>query len=444
MKRFALGLALVGIVALGTPATAVIGTIDAVPAATLLLPYFEVDLTSDQGVTTLFSINNASQSAAVAHVVVWSNTSVPIIDFDVYLTGYDVQTINMRDIVKYGILPRTADRPADPNDKISPQGPFSEDINYPGSSGPCIAPYNNPVLTGAYLDYIQKALLGLPVASPAAPGTIRCWGQPFGDQIARGYVTIDFVNECSLLMPDTPIYYDRVIGYENILWGDYFYVEPGNDFATGETLVHIEAGDAQQFNQDDYSFYGRYQTPPWSGFDRREGLASSFATRFIEGGAFTGGTELIVWRDSRAKIVDRAPVAGRCDFYGVVFPLNEVEWMYFDEAEQAEEICTPDTPDPVISPPPPGSADPACLPLEAGRYKLVDEREAPWDFGWIYLNLNLPPATIGGDVLPAQAWVSVVMRAEGRYAVGYEAIQLDNVYSNWQNFQFTPLEGGGE
>ncbi len=116
MKRFALGLALVGIVALGTPATAVIGTIDAVPAATLLLPYFEVDLTSDQGVTTLFSINNASQSAAVAHVVVWSNTSVPIIDFDVYLTGYDVQTINMRDIVKYGVLPRTADRPADPTE----------------------------------------------------------------------------------------------------------------------------------------------------------------------------------------------------------------------------------------------------------------------------------------------------------------------------------------
>jgi len=37
-----------------------------------------------------------------------------------------------------------------------------------------------------------------------------------------------------------------------------------------------------------------------------------------------------------------------------------------------------------------------------------------------------------------------VMRAEGRYAVGYEAVQLDNVYSNWQNFQFTPLEGDGE
>ena len=30
------------------------------PAATLLLPYFEVDLNADNGTTTLFSVNNAS------------------------------------------------------------------------------------------------------------------------------------------------------------------------------------------------------------------------------------------------------------------------------------------------------------------------------------------------------------------------------------------------
>ena len=36
-------------------------TIDAVPAATLLLPYFEVDIDNPGGVDTFFSINNASQ-----------------------------------------------------------------------------------------------------------------------------------------------------------------------------------------------------------------------------------------------------------------------------------------------------------------------------------------------------------------------------------------------
>ena len=54
------------------PAVAEICTIDDVPAATLLLPYFEVDLASQNGVQTLFSINNASASAAVARVTVWT------------------------------------------------------------------------------------------------------------------------------------------------------------------------------------------------------------------------------------------------------------------------------------------------------------------------------------------------------------------------------------
>ena len=54
---------------LAAPAFAVIGTVDDVPAATLLLPYFEVDLDDPAGVTTLMSINNASATAVLAHVV---------------------------------------------------------------------------------------------------------------------------------------------------------------------------------------------------------------------------------------------------------------------------------------------------------------------------------------------------------------------------------------
>ena len=105
------------------PARAVIGTIDDVPAATLLLPYFEVDLDDPNGITTLFSINNASATAVLAHVVVWSDLSVPVLDFNVYLTGYDVQTINLRDILVNGILPRTALGRAGPAaTPISPQG----------------------------------------------------------------------------------------------------------------------------------------------------------------------------------------------------------------------------------------------------------------------------------------------------------------------------------
>ena len=108
MKKTAVCLALLGLLALGGQALAVICTIDDVPAATLLLPYFEVDLSNPNGLTTLFSVNNASATAILAHVVVWSDLSVPVLDFDLYLTGYDVQTISLRDIFLSGIVPTTA------------------------------------------------------------------------------------------------------------------------------------------------------------------------------------------------------------------------------------------------------------------------------------------------------------------------------------------------
>ena len=130
---------------LAAPAFAVIGTVDDVPAATLLLPYFEVDLDNPNGVTTLMSINNASATAVLAHVVVWTDLSVHVLDFNVYLTGYDVQTINLRDIFVDGNLPVTASDGQDPADTISPQGPASQDINFASCNG--ILPYDNPALS---------------------------------------------------------------------------------------------------------------------------------------------------------------------------------------------------------------------------------------------------------------------------------------------------------
>ena len=100
-------LLLLGLMAMGGQAFAVVGANDNVPAATLLLPYFEVDLDNADGITTLFSVNNASAAPALAHVTIWTDLSVPILDFDVYLTGYDVQSFNLRDILVDGTLPVT-------------------------------------------------------------------------------------------------------------------------------------------------------------------------------------------------------------------------------------------------------------------------------------------------------------------------------------------------
>ncbi len=61
---------ILGLLATSTPVFAVIGTIDVMPAATLLLPYFEVNSLHPDGLDTLLSINNADAGAVVAHVTI--------------------------------------------------------------------------------------------------------------------------------------------------------------------------------------------------------------------------------------------------------------------------------------------------------------------------------------------------------------------------------------
>ncbi|HEX2224565.1 MAG TPA: hypothetical protein VHN15_10200, partial [Thermoanaerobaculia bacterium] len=226
-----LGLAVVCLAAvlpgLGAPAAADIGTVDDVPAATLLLPYFDVDLDNPQGITTLFSVNNASATAVLAHVVLWSDLSVPVLDFNVYLTGYDVQTINLRDILVSGLMPRTASDAQDPADTISPQGRFSQDINFAS----CAGQLPLPNLPAAFITHLQNALTG---QSSTVLGN-RCAGQNKGDRIARGYVTVDTVSNCTLRFPGDAGYFaaggSGDATNQNVLWGDYFYLIPGEDSA---------------------------------------------------------------------------------------------------------------------------------------------------------------------------------------------------------------------
>src|SRR5688572_31202888 len=226
MRKLCLGLALMSLLGLGGQTFALIGTIDDVPAATLLLPYFEVDIANQNGVTTLFSINNASATAVLAHVTVWSDQSVPVLDFDVYLTGYDVQTINMRDIFIHGIVPTTASAGQDTaGDTISPQGPVSQDINFASCSA---LPYSQPRLGVGFRAHLQAWLQGF-----ASPSTGNCAGSKQQDNILRGYVTVDTVNACNLFFPSDWALYAPFVTDQNVLWGDYFYVNGGQEFAQG-------------------------------------------------------------------------------------------------------------------------------------------------------------------------------------------------------------------
>jgi hypothetical protein len=413
MKRLVLGSVVACLLGAVAPAGAVICTIDAVPAATLLLPYFEVNLDNPNGLTTLFSINNASATAVLAHVTVWTDLSVPVLDFNVYLTGYDVQTINLRDLLA-GSIPVTASAGQDPTDKISPKGPKSQDINFAS----CTGQLPPPPLPPSFVQHLALSLTGK--ASPLFSGL--CSGRALGDNIARGYITVDTVNNCTLRLPSDINYFTQDITFQNVLWGDYFYVNSGQNFASGDTLVHVEASltDPATTTAGRYTFYGRYVN--WAATDHREPLGTTFAGRYINGGDFTGGTSFIVWRDSKTSqnAFTCPATTGRPSW----FPLGQEGIDIFDETEQ---VNTPQT-FPFSPQPPQQGIIP--FPAESQRTRVNGaDLPVPFNFGWLYLDLN---TTISGNPNPpfdpaaAQAWVSITMDANGRFSVGFSAIQLDS------------------
>ncbi|MEP7008960.1 MAG: hypothetical protein ABJC13_01410 [Acidobacteriota bacterium] len=402
---------------LGSPsgALAVLCTIDDVPAATLLLPYFEVDLNDPNGINTLISINNASADAVLAHVVLWTDTSVPTFDFNLYLTGYDAQTVSLRDIFN-GTVPLTASAGQDPADAISPKGTFSQDVSFAS----CTGQLPPPPIPDSIVTHLRASHTG--TFSAILNG---CAGRAFGDRIARGYLTIDTVSNCTLRFPGDAGYFASGgtgdATNQNVLWGDYIYLSPGENFAQGETLVHVEASatNPETSVPGQYTFYGRYVN--WTAADNREPLGTTFAARYVNGGRFTGGTDLIVWRDSK---VDQS--AFRCGYLPPWYPLAEERLVVFDQQENAELQQTPP-----FSPPPGGGDWLLPFPAEAQR-TAIDGEDFPvsFNFGWIYLDLNTFVIAAGfnpaKDPAAEQAWVTVVMDASGRFSVGYDAIQLDS------------------
>jgi hypothetical protein len=405
MKRALLAVLLGAFLSAGTPpASARTCAADVVPAATLLLPYFEVDLGNASGRTTLFSVNNSVDRAVLTHVVLWTDLGVPTLSFDLYLTGFDVQTVNLRDVFA-GQLPRTASFGQDPTDSISPQGEISRDVTFAGCSG-LLPP---PAPSAAVVDHLRKAHQGL--GSPLLEG--KCAAQPWRDGVARGYVTVDVVNRCSSLTPASAGYFgpEGVAAHDNVLWGDFYLVDPAGNLAQGENLVRIESDPARFAGKP--SFYSRYVNG--TGTDGREPLPTVWAARYIHGGAFTGGTDFIYWRDSRQR-VEAFPCNQPPAWYPIRLPKEEhLSWV-FDEEENPDRYTTC-----VLSGP---CLQPAPFPGESGRVAVGGaEFPVPFDFGWWYLDMKAGPAA--SPVL-TQSWVGAIHDAQGRFSVGLEADPLDD------------------
>lgn len=353
------------------------------PAATLLFPYFKVELGSPSGTTTLVAIVNRSTSfPLLAHVTMWTDWGIPSGAFDLFLAPGDVQTINLRDLFRTGEAPET--------------GPAS------------LFPDCDETLGGFFAD------AGLLRAAHTGQSTLgSCWASPRPVPLATGYLTVDAAVRCGGIgtSPADDGYFSgsgRIASTDNFLWGDFTYVTPGQDFAQGNAAVPIVA-DADRFGDGDYTFYGAFVG--FDGSDARTPLSSEWRTRFLEGGAFNGGTRLIVWRDPR----DPKPEPVDCGDAPSWVPLGEQAVTAWDEEGNETELTELEIFDlatqefPVTGP--------------GDLSGPIDQLEVPNEFGWLDLDLDRPDGT------PSQAWVLWRGSAEDRYSIAQEGARLNDLCS---------------
>ncbi|HEX9730987.1 MAG TPA: hypothetical protein VGG06_03265 [Thermoanaerobaculia bacterium] len=191
------------------------------PESQLLLPYFEVSLKGMERMT-FFSIANSSSEPIELTATIYTNWAIPIHEVPIVLEAKQVLPVNLHDWLVAGKL---------------------EDGDFVCSGGAkdCLD-----------LLHIQKALAGQKSAIDDL-----YYSSELEKDVATGFIT--FKADQGFL-PES-----------DVLWGDYFYTDPVENFAQGERLVRLE--------------------PDLDCAD----LCFRHSIRFLEGGVFTGGTKLTVW-----------------------------------------------------------------------------------------------------------------------------------------------------
>ena len=392
------------VLSLAAPVPAVLCAVDEVPAATLLIPHFMVDLDAcgSPGLNTVVKITNTEPTSTVVHLTFWTDWGAPVIDYDLYLTGFDVESLDLADHFCNGNVTVTGE-------SVSPHGSLSGDPDQPPQCD-LVLPLVNPALTASLLDRLRYGHTGQPAVASGG-----CLGADHGDNVARGYLTIDVVNDCTFLFPSQPDYLSTFLSHENRLLGEYFYVDPASGFYQSYPAVHLEADTAGlTFGPGDHTFYGRYASA--LAIDRREPLPTTFGASFSRNEPL--GTELFVWRESPGVTDGEGATCGSSP---AEFPLTAPEVLAFDEEEN-----------PILVP--------VEAPLQTQRVTLVEVLPPSPEAGWMRMNLrHLALAGVYNDGL-AQAWVTTlsprlvsVARGSGDPPeplppfAGFPAIALDNI-----------------
>jgi hypothetical protein len=413
-------LAIVAVFAIASSAVAVTCTVDQRPAATLLVPYFQVSFDADGNLVTtgvgardtIVTIANASSAPMIAHVNVFDRYSVLQLDFNVALTGFDVQAMRMADVIT-GTLPDTVNSDGEDACQRNPDASVYDGVNQDGflRVRPLVpaTPQDNLQAT---TDYNTKFSL---------PGLIdalrfNCSTGEL-DDLAIGYVVIDHANYCNLSDPTDPnYYYNDAIGMENNLWGEIIFTSgfglPTYALSTVNLEADVTFGNAAFIDPltTVRTFYARYWDPlidsppnacpncgaggdndllvtaPWDvGFgDQREPLGLNWAARWFDGAdAIT--TNYRVWRSSPS-----APAALLADCK-IEEPIVTLVFYDEDENTTSQGACPSPCRNPTFN-----------FPYETQQRNIVDfSRPSGAVAGWVAM--SFVNSTAGSEF--DQAWL---------------------------------------
>jgi hypothetical protein len=403
------------------------------PAATLLLPYFEVDFNAPRAsaMQTIFTVQNVSQSPQIANVTLWTDYGYAAFNFNIFLTGFDVQAVNLYDVFTSGALPVTSSGtrvPLNPTAGSQPLGNSANPNFLPGATIAC---------AGLPLSISPPALQDLQLLFTTGKGSGFSCSATVGAVHAHaiGYATIDVVATCAAKTPAVSDYIPGLLLFDNVLTGDYQLLVPrgATSYAQGGPLVHSravpEGGPAGSIEPTNlpYTFYDRYTRGlPQRTADRRQPLPSAFVPRYIQGGTGGFNTTFKIWRETTN--------AGTCTSdaaRAASIPLAEV--VRFDEHANATIFSSA-----ILSAALPRPGTTAALSISSNSIFFPVPSTSGDVGGWIYLNLNNGGSTNYSAARPgfatdaatvvraSQNWVIASMFAEPTYAVELPVIALGN------------------
>jgi hypothetical protein len=466
--------AIAALFVVASSASAIVCTIDQRPAATLLVPYFQVAVNADgslmsgpAALNTLVTITNASSAPMIAHVNVYNEKSVLVLDFNIALTGFDVQSMSMGDVIT-GTLPQTpvssdghhtlpgtaiASDPCQRN-AAAKSGPQNFLRINPSLGGVAATPLDNTLATTLYnfpqawqpgSVFAAEVLGGLTAKDATACNPSGITTFPLASPgLARGYILIDHANYCNLSDPTSPTYWNNdAAGNENNLIGEIIFTSGSGVPTFGVSTVNIESSrvfssvaNGGYFDQTDTTrertFYARYWIPSgitrpnantplfaakadlWDqGFgDEREPLGLKYAARYFQTTLPGVASFLRVWRASAGSLTDLT--GSKCTAQE-----PSVNITFFDEDELPfQPTGQPPCPSPCTTPPP----NVFNFPLETQRVPITTFSQflppafAGSQVGWLAVSfVNVQTTLLNDNGLLDQAWIDYEFAGSGAF-----------------------------